>query len=91
MTAARTRPATPAKPELRGAGERPAGRQSSSFRRHCCCWSPSSIYPAISTLRISLDRGLGGGYSNWVGFDNWVHAVHQDPKFLRLDSRVRRV
>ena len=30
------------------------------------------IYPVISTLRMSVDRGLGGEFSRFVGLDNYV-------------------
>lgn len=41
-------------------------------------------YPAVYTLALSFNRGRGGGFSNWVGFDNWVRLFTNDPKFLRL-------
>jgi alpha-glucoside transport system permease protein len=30
------------------------------------------VYPVISTLRMSVDRGLGGEFSRFVGLDNYV-------------------
>ncbi|MEO6059100.1 MAG: sugar ABC transporter permease [Candidatus Limnocylindria bacterium] len=41
-------------------------------------------YPAVYTLALSFNRGRGGGFSNWVGFDNWVRLFTNDPNFLRL-------
>jgi len=41
-------------------------------------------YPAVYTLALSFNRGRGGGFSNWVGFDNWMRLFTNDPKFLRL-------
>jgi alpha-glucoside transport system permease protein len=38
------------------------------------------VYPAISTLRMSLDRGLGGNFSRFLGLDNYV-ALLNTPSF----------
>jgi len=42
------------------------------------------IVPTIYSLFLSFNRGRGGEFSNWVGFDNWVRLFTQDPDFLRL-------
>jgi alpha-glucoside transport system permease protein len=34
------------------------------------------VYPTISTLRMSLDRGLGGNFSRFVGFDNYISLLN---------------
>ena len=41
-------------------------------------------YPTVSTILLSFNRGRGGGFTDWVGFDNWVRLFTQDPNFLRL-------
>jgi alpha-glucoside transport system permease protein len=33
------------------------------------------VYPTISTLRMSLDRGLGGNFSRFLGLDNYVSLL----------------
>ena len=38
------------------------------------------VYPTISTLRMSLDRGLGGNFSRFLGLDNYV-ALLNTPSF----------
>ncbi len=43
------------------------------------------LFPTIYTVVLSFNRGRGGEFSNWVGFDNWVRLFTQDPNFLRLD------
>lgn len=42
------------------------------------------IVPTIYSLFLSFNRGRGGEFTNWVGFDNWVRLFTQDPDFLRL-------
>ena len=42
------------------------------------------VYPMIYTLFLSFNRGRGGEFTNWVGFDNWVRLFTNDPNFLRL-------
>jgi alpha-glucoside transport system permease protein len=39
------------------------------------------VYPMLSTIRMSFDRGLGGNFSRWVGLDNYV-ALFQSPSFI---------
>ncbi|MEO5986792.1 MAG: sugar ABC transporter permease [Candidatus Limnocylindria bacterium] len=41
-------------------------------------------FPTVYTIFLSFNRGRGGEFSNWVGFDNWVRLFTQDPNFLRL-------
>ncbi len=41
-------------------------------------------FPIVYTVFLSFNRGRGGEFSNWVGFDNWVRLFTQDPNFLRL-------
>ena len=41
-------------------------------------------FPTVYTVFLSFNRGRGGEFSNWVGFDNWVRLFTQDPNFLRL-------
>ncbi len=36
------------------------------------------IYPTISTIAMSFNRGLGGNFTRWVGFDNYVSALTSD-------------
>ncbi len=38
------------------------------------------VYPVISTLRMSVDRGLGGNFSRFVGLDNYINVL-QTPSF----------
>ena len=42
------------------------------------------VFPAFYTLALSFNRGRGGEFSNWVGFDNYVRLFTNDPNFLRL-------
>ncbi len=42
------------------------------------------VYPTIYTFFLSFNRGRGGEFSEWVGFDNWVRLFTADPNFLRL-------
>ena len=37
-----------------------------------CCVAVFLVYPTISTLRMSFDRGLGGNFSRFVGLDNYI-------------------
>jgi len=39
------------------------------------------VYPVISTLRMSVDRGLGGNFTRFVGLDNYV-ALLETPSFV---------
>lgn len=39
------------------------------------------VYPVISTLRMSLDRGLGGNFSRFVGLDNYITLLNT-PSFV---------
>src|SRR3954465_1714648 len=39
------------------------------------------VYPVISTLRMSVDRGLGGNFSRFVGLDNYITLL-QTPSFV---------
>src|SRR3954453_15073165 len=39
------------------------------------------VYPVISTLRMSVDRGLGGEFPRFVGLDNYI-ALFQTPSFV---------
>lgn len=40
------------------------------------------IYPVIYTLRLSVDRGLGGNFTRFVGLDNYV-TLFNDPTFIQ--------
>lgn len=40
------------------------------------------IYPVIYTLRLSVDRGLGGNFTRLVGLDNYASLVN-DPTFVQ--------
>ena len=42
------------------------------------------IFPAFYTLFLSFNRGRGGQFTEWVGFDNFLRLFTQDPNFLRL-------
>jgi alpha-glucoside transport system permease protein len=39
------------------------------------------VYPVISTLRMSIDRGLGGNFTRLVGLDNYA-ALLSTPSFV---------
>jgi alpha-glucoside transport system permease protein len=39
------------------------------------------VYPVISTLRMSVDRGLGGEFSRFVGLDNYA-TLFSTPSFV---------
>jgi alpha-glucoside transport system permease protein len=39
------------------------------------------VYPMLSTIRMSFDRGLGGQFSRWVGLDNYV-SIFNSPSFI---------
>ena len=41
-------------------------------------------FPALYTVVLSFNRGRGGEFTNWVGFDNWIRLFTEDPNFLRL-------
>ncbi len=40
------------------------------------------VYPVLSTFRMSLDRGLGGNFTRFVGLDNYV-ALLNTPSFVQ--------
>jgi alpha-glucoside transport system permease protein len=40
------------------------------------------VYPVLYTLRLSLDRGLGGNFTRFVGLDNYVSLLNQ-PSFVQ--------
>ena len=42
------------------------------------------VYPAIWTIRLSLDRGRGLRFEKWVGLDNYKELLTDDPSFLDL-------
>ncbi|HVM24449.1 MAG TPA: sugar ABC transporter permease [Candidatus Limnocylindrales bacterium] len=42
------------------------------------------IFPTFYSLALSFNRGRGGQFSEWVGFDNYVRLFTADPNFLRL-------
>lgn len=39
------------------------------------------VYPTLSTLRMSLDRGLGGNYTRFLGLDNYISLLNT-PSFV---------
>jgi len=39
------------------------------------------VYPVFSTLRMSIDRGLGGNFTRIVGLDNYISLL-QTPSFV---------
>ncbi len=42
------------------------------------------VYPAIWTIRLSLDRGRGLRFEKWVGLDNYKELLTDDPSFLDI-------
>ncbi len=40
------------------------------------------VYPTIYTIRLSLDRGLGGNFTRFVGLDNFT-SLFNDPTFIQ--------
>lgn len=40
------------------------------------------VYPVLYTLRLSLDRGLGGNFTRFIGLDNYVSLLNQ-PTFIQ--------
>jgi len=42
------------------------------------------VFPAFYTVFLSFNRGRGGQFTEWVGFDNFLRLFTQDPNFLRL-------
>ena len=42
------------------------------------------VFPAVYTVALSFDRGRGGEFTEWVGFDNYIRLFTNDPNFLRL-------
>ena len=51
-----------------------AGRRASSWRPPSCCSPCSSLYPTISTIILSFEKGL----------DNYLRLFTRDPNFLNL-------
>jgi alpha-glucoside transport system permease protein len=39
------------------------------------------VYPTLSTLRMSLDRGLGGNFTRFLGLDNYISLLNT-PSFV---------
>jgi alpha-glucoside transport system permease protein len=39
------------------------------------------VYPTLSTLRMSLDRGLGGNFNRFLGLDNYISLLNT-PSFV---------
>jgi alpha-glucoside transport system permease protein len=42
------------------------------------------VFPALYTVGLSFNRGRGGQFTDWVGFENFVRLFTEDPNFLRL-------
>ena len=42
------------------------------------------VFPAFYTLALSFNRGRGGGFTEWLGFENYTRLFFEDPNFLRL-------
>jgi alpha-glucoside transport system permease protein len=42
------------------------------------------VFPAFYSLALSFNRGRGGQFTEWVGFDNYVRLFTADPNFLRI-------
>lgn len=42
------------------------------------------VFSAFYTVGLSFNRGRGGFFTEWVGFDNFVRLFTADPNFLRL-------
>lgn len=42
------------------------------------------VYPAIWTIRLSLYRGRGLRFEQWVGLDNYKELLTDDPSFIDL-------
>jgi alpha-glucoside transport system permease protein len=42
------------------------------------------VFPAFYTFALAFNRGRGGGFTEWVGFDNYIRLFTNDPNFLRL-------
>lgn len=42
------------------------------------------VYPALWTIRLSLYRGRGLRFEQWVGLDNYKELLTDDPSFLDL-------
>ena len=42
------------------------------------------VFPTVYTFLLSFNRGRGGEFTNWVGFDNYIRLFTEDPNFLRL-------
>ncbi len=40
------------------------------------------VYPVLYTLRLSIDRGLGGNFTRLVGLDNYASLLNQ-PSFIQ--------
>lgn len=39
------------------------------------------VYPVVSTLRMSVDRGLGGNFTRFLGLDNYISLLNT-PSFV---------
>ena len=44
------------------------------------------VYPTFWTMRLSLFGGLGFNFNRFVGFDNYVRLLTNDPQFLDLSK-----
>lgn len=44
------------------------------------------VYPTFWTMRLSLFGGLGFNFTRFVGFDNYVKLLTNDPQFLDLSK-----
>jgi alpha-glucoside transport system permease protein len=42
------------------------------------------VFPALYTVGLSFNRGRGGQFTDWVGFENFIRLFTEDPNFLRL-------
>ena|SRR5438876_11503434 len=43
------------------------------------------LYPSIYTILLSFNRGRGGVFEQWVGFDNYVR-LFTDSDFINLST-----
>src|SRR5712691_715375 len=43
------------------------------------------LYPSVYTVLLSFNRGRGGVFEQWVGFDNYVR-LFTDPDFINLST-----
>jgi alpha-glucoside transport system permease protein len=42
------------------------------------------VFPAFYTFALAFNRGRGGQFTEWVGFDHFIRLFTNDPNFLRL-------